>query len=315
MPGSGDPFLERLYLSLRDLTSDQRRVILAVSGGADSLALMLGATRLSDRLKARLAVVTVDHGLHARSRREANTVVEKARALGLPAAVKRVSLRAGPGVEERARAKRYAALEAERKRRRFAWIATAHTASDQAETLLMRLARGSALLGAASILERRERVVRPLLFATRSEVREWLKAQGASWHEDPMNDDTSLLRTRVRTGVVPALERATDARVVVRLARFARLAFDDDQLLQAQADAAFARVRRAGDRIDSSGLNALEAPIARRVLTRWLKEHNLAVDGELIERMRHAIATGGVTGLPQRRLLKCRRGNVSIVIE
>jgi hypothetical protein len=62
-------------------------------------------------------------------------------------------------------------------------------------------------------------------------------------------------------------------------------------------------------------LKALERPIVRRVLSRWLKELDLAVDGELIERMRHAIATSGVTALPQRRLLKCRRGNASIVIE
>jgi tRNA(Ile)-lysidine synthase len=246
---------------------------------------------------------------------EASNVVEHARRLGLPAVVRRVSLKKGPGVEERARAKRYAALEAERKKRRFAWVATAHTANDQAETLLMRLSRGSALLGAASILERRERVIRPLLFATRHEVRAWLKVQGVTWHEDPMNDDPSLLRTRVRASVMPALEAATDSRVGLRLARFARLASDDDALLQAQADEAYTRLRRARDRFDSRGLSALPPPLERRVLVRWLKELGLAVDGELIERMRHAVAAGGVTALPQRRLLKCRRGNAAIVIE
>jgi len=315
MPGSGDPFLEQLYVTLRDLTSDQRRVILAVSGGADSVALMLGATRLSDRLKASLAVVTVDHGLRAGSTAEAKHVARLARELGLAAAVRKVSLGSGPGVEERAREKRYAALEAERRKRRFHWVATAHTANDQAETLLMRLSRGAALGGAASILERRDRVIRPLLFATRAQVREWLKVQGASWHEDPMNDDPALLRTRFRKGVMPALEAATDGRVALRLARFARLASDDDALLCAQADAAFGQVRLGKNRFDAKRLKALPAPLERRVLARWLKEQQLAVDGELIERMRVAIERGGVTGLPGRRLLKCRRGNVSIVIE
>ncbi|MBK7858878.1 MAG: tRNA lysidine(34) synthetase TilS [Archangiaceae bacterium] len=253
MPGSGDPFLEQLYLSLRDLISDQRRLILAVSGGADSMALMLGATRLSDRLNARLRVVTVDHGLQTRSQVEAKRVVTAARALKLPATVKRLKLGRGAGVEERARLARYAALEAERKRHRFAWVATAHTASDQAETLLMRLSRGAALRGAASIRERRDRVIRPLLFATRGEVRAWLSGQGVRWHEDPMNDDARLLRTRVRQQVLPALEAATDPRVTLRLARFARLAADDDALLQAQADAAFERLRRAPDRFDQRG--------------------------------------------------------------
>src|SRR5438128_1073181 len=123
MPGSGDLFLESLYLSLRDLIGNERRVILAVSGGADSLALMLGAS---------------------------------------------------------------------------------------------------------SILERRDRVIRPLLFATRSEVRQWLSKQQLSWVDDPMNEDRALLRTRVRLDVLPALEKATDARVSLRLARFARFASDDD---------------------------------------------------------------------------------------
>ncbi|MBL8783259.1 MAG: TilS substrate-binding domain-containing protein, partial [Deltaproteobacteria bacterium] len=90
---------------------------------------------------------------------------------------------------------------------------------------------------------------------------------------------------------------------------------DDDALLGAQADAAFDRVRLGKNRFDAKGLKALPAPLERRVLARWLEEQGLAVDGELIERMRAAIVKGGVTGLPGRRLLKCRRGNVSIVIE
>ena len=279
------------------------------------MALMLGATRLSDRLKARLFVVTVDHGLSRGSAAEAKRVIDQAQALDLAAVAKRVALKKGPAVEERARAARYAALEAERKKRRFHWVATAHTASDQAETLLMRLSRGSALLGAASILERRDRVIRPLLFATRSEVRTWLKGESARWHEDPMNDDGTLLRTRIRHDVLPALEGATDARVAMRLARFARLASDDDALLQHQADEAYRRLRKAPMIFDARGLTALPAPLERRVLSRWLKELGLAVDGELIERMRSAIASGSVTGLPKRRLLKCRRGNAAIVIQ
>src|SRR5688572_14220442 len=120
MPGSGDPFLEQLYLSLKALCGARPHLILAVSGGADSLALMLGATRLSDRLRARLKVVTVDHGLSGGSQKVAQRVLEQARALGLSAQVKRLSLERGAGVEERARARRYAALEAARKARRFA---------------------------------------------------------------------------------------------------------------------------------------------------------------------------------------------------
>jgi tRNA(Ile)-lysidine synthase len=315
MPGSGDPFLESLYLSLRDLLLDQRSLILAVSGGADSMALLVGATRLSDRLKARLAVVTIDHRLRPTSKTEAEGVQAYARGLGLPAEIRRVKLAEGPGVEERAREKRYAQLEAARRKKRFAWVATAHTASDQAETLLHRLSRGSALLGAASILQRRDRVIRPLLFATRPQVREWLRGQKIAWLDDPMNEDLALMRTRMRKNVLPALEKATDPKVSLRLARFARFAADDDALLQAQADEAYVRLRRSERVFDARGLHLLEAPLARRVLSRWLRELKLPVDGELIERMRHAVEVNGVTGLPRRRLFQCRRGNAAVVIE
>jgi tRNA(Ile)-lysidine synthase len=315
MPGSGDPFLEQLYLALRDLISHPRRVILAVSGGSDSVALMLGATRLSDRLNARFVVVTVDHGIRTRSKREAAFVLKYARKLGLEASVKTLSLAGGPAVEERARDARYAALEAERVRRRFSQIATAHTASDQAETLLQRLARGSALTGAAAILERRDRVIRPLLFATRPAVRQWLKRQKAPFVDDPMNDDLSLLRVRLRKKVVPALAKATDSNVELRLARFARFAADDDALLQGLAEGEFQRLRRSADTLDVKGLAGLDAPIARRVIANWLRSLDLSVDGDLVERMRTAVACGGVTTLPRRRLLKCRRGNATIVIE
>jgi tRNA(Ile)-lysidine synthase len=315
MPGSGDPFLEQLYIALRDLISPKRAVILAVSGGSDSLALMLGATRLSDRLNARFVVVTVDHGLRTGSKREAAFVVRYARELGLVSKVKTLKLRRGPGVEERARDARYAALETARKAARCDQIATAHTASDQAETLLQRLSRGSALTGAASILERRERIIRPLLFATRPQVRQWLRRQRVDWVDDPMNEDVSLLRVRLRRRVLPALERATDPKVALRLARFARFAADDDALLQGRAEAEFRSLLRAPETIDARAFNALPAPIGRRVVATWLRSLDLSVDGELIERMRNAIATGAVTTLPRRRLLKCRRGNATIVIE
>jgi tRNA(Ile)-lysidine synthase len=315
MPGSGDPFLEQLYLAFRDLISPKRRVILAVSGGCDSMALMVGATRLSDRLNARFVVVTIEHGLRTESKREAAFVMRYARALGLDASVRALKLTRGPAVEERARQARYEALDAERRKRRFEQIATAHTASDQAETVLQRLARGSALTGAASILERRDRVIRPLLFATRPEVRQWLRRQRVAWVEDPMNEDLSLLRVRLRRRVLPALERATDRRVALRLARFARFASEDDALLQAEAERAFVALKKGPETLDAKGLNTLSAPIARRVLATWLRSLKLKVDGELVERMRTAVGSNGVTALPLRRLLKCRRGNATIVIE
>ncbi len=278
------------------------------------MALLVGATRLSDRLNARFFAVTVDHGLRAESKREAAFVMTSARALGVDSSTVRLRMARGPGIEERARDARYTALDAQGRKHRYANFATAHTASDLAETLLQRLSRGSALTGAASILAQRDRIIRPLLFATRPQVRAWLRSQKIDWVEDPMNDDASLLRVRLRKRVLPALERATDPKVALRLARFARFASEDDAFLMAEAETAFVRLRRSPTSLDSLGFASLPAPIARRVLARWLATLQLPVDGELIERMRTAAAQNGVTTLPRDRLLKCRRGNATIVI-
>jgi len=145
------------------------RVLLAVSGGGDSLALLVGSAALRQPLDLKLEIATLDHGLRAGSDAEGRAVEKLSAELGLSWHTRALSLAAGPGVEARARRARYQALEEIRRAQGLDWIATAHTASDQAETVLMRLARGSALSGAAGILERRGRVIRPLLRCTRSQ--------------------------------------------------------------------------------------------------------------------------------------------------
>jgi len=118
------------------------RILVAVSGGVDSLALLVAAAGVAG---GRTGVGSVDHGLRPEAAAEVARVRELARSLALPFHTESLSLRPGPGAEARARAARYAALERMAREHGYAAIATAHTADDQAETLLMRLARGSAL--------------------------------------------------------------------------------------------------------------------------------------------------------------------------
>ncbi|HET9452082.1 MAG TPA: tRNA lysidine(34) synthetase TilS, partial [Aggregicoccus sp.] len=203
-------------LVLRALSSSYQRerlvgssLLLAVSGGADSVALLVGSAQLAPALRLRLEVGTLDHGLRPECGAEVQAVLALAARLGLPAHARTLQLPADvPALEERARAARYAALEALRAERDLARIATGHTASEQAETLLMRLVRGSALKGARAIHASRGRLVRPLLALPRAALRDFLAEQGVGFHEDPMNADPRFLRARLRHAVLPALDAA-----------------------------------------------------------------------------------------------------------
>lgn len=267
--------------------------MLAVSGGADSCALLVGTARVREALGLRVEVATLDHGLRPEARQEVEAVVRLAARWGLPCHVRQLRLEPGSGVEARARVARYAALEALRHERGLQKVATAHTASDQAETLLMRLMRGTALRGAAGIHAVRPFLVRPLLERTREEIEAFLIEERVDFVVDPMNADPAFFRTRVREDVLPALERAAGFHVVPRLATFARLAAEDEALLERLADEAWRRLVLPGGGLDAVGLRALEAPLRRRVLVRLMTEAGAFVEEASLARALQAIDHGG----------------------
>nr|HEX4313278.1 tRNA lysidine(34) synthetase TilS [Kofleriaceae bacterium] len=178
----------------------------ACSGGADSLALADAAIEVAGA--AHVAVMTIDHGLAAGSAARADAVAAWARDRGAAGLVRRVAVaRAGQGLEAAARDARYAALGALADEVGACAILTAHTARDQAETVAMRILRGTGIAGLAGIPRRRGRVHRPLLALPRAAIDAYVAARGlAPWH-DPMNDDPALTRVRVRRDVLPALRR------------------------------------------------------------------------------------------------------------
>jgi tRNA(Ile)-lysidine synthase len=213
----------------------------------------------------------------------------------------------------RAREARYAALEAVRLERGLAAVATAHTASDQAETVLMRLARGTSLRGAAGILPTRGSVVRPLLECTREQIEAFLREQGVSFVVDPMNVDRRLFRARVRHDVLPVLSRAAGFEVTERLASFARLAAEDDALLSELAEAAWRRLALPEGSLDAVGLRALEPPLRRRVLARLLAQAGAAVDEATLGRVLEAVAQGRSATLSGGLQLRAAGGSVRCI--
>jgi tRNA(Ile)-lysidine synthase len=243
-------------------------VLVAVSGGADSVALLWILTTLAPAWRVDLHVLHVDHGLRAGSARDGDFVRALAARLGVPADVERVQV--GPGsVEAAARAARYAALQAWADRLGASRIAVGHTADDQAETVLMRVLGGAGVRGLAAIPPVRGRVVRPLIEVRRQTVVAGLRAAGLDWIEDPTNRDPKFLRNRIRHEVLPLLAAAHRADVVPALARVARLARETLDALERTATLTLeglVRVEAGGLTLSRTALAALPAPVAVEVL-------------------------------------------------
>jgi tRNA(Ile)-lysidine synthase len=205
-------------------------LLVAVSGGADSVALLWLLARWSaSTARARLHVATIDHGLRPESRAEAERVADLAGALGLPHTILSWSGDKPPsGIEAAAREARYALLSRHARDVGVDHMATAHTLDDQAETVLMRLAAGSGPAGLAAMRPRVERPdglvhVRPLLGVAKARLIATLTAEGIGWSEDAMNRDPAFARPRLRaSATVLAREGLTAERLVVLARRMAR---------------------------------------------------------------------------------------------
>lgn len=299
--------------TLRRLLGRQTRVLLAVSGGADSACLLWAATACAPLLGLHLEVAWIDHGLRSESAEEGRLVEEFAARKNVLFHTRAVEVGHAPGLEARARHLREQALEEIRAMQHLEAIATGHTASDQAETLLMRLARGSSLRGAAGVLARKGLFIRPLLGLTRGEVEAYLARQGVSFATDRMNADPAFLRVRIRTRVLPALETAAGPGVARRLARFAAVAEEDARLLDTLADAAWQRLQLVEGQLDAVGLRALEPPLQRRVMAQLLEGAGHEVNGVRLDAALRALARNRRTGLGGGWMLETAGGRVRLV--
>jgi tRNA(Ile)-lysidine synthase len=205
-------------------------LVLAVSGGPDSVSLMWLAARWRKSLShgPRLVTVTVDHGLRREAAREARSVKELARALDLPHRTVRWSgAKPATGVPAAARTARYRLLARAARREGATHILTAHTRDDQAETLLMRLLRGSGIGGLSAMARESARegviLVRPLLSLPKSRLLATLKRAGIGYADDPTNRDITFTRPRLRAMLPLLAAEGGDARSLARLAsRLAR---------------------------------------------------------------------------------------------
>ncbi|MGW3946069.1 tRNA lysidine(34) synthetase TilS [Micrococcus endophyticus] len=319
--------LHRAVAALRPvLAAHDGGALVGLSGGADSCALAVAAAALrGTRAGAALGpvgAVVVDHGLQAGSADVAEAAARVARTLGLePVLVRRVAVReAGDGPEAAARRARRGAFADAAREAGAGLVLTAHTADDQAEQVLLGLARGSGTRSLAGIpaggaLPGGTALARPLLGLTRADAEAICRWAGVRWWEDPHNADPALLRSRVRTRVLPALEDLADGLgpgVREGLVRTAAIAAEDAAALEQWAARALAECRAPGRgdvvvRLDLAAFAALPPAVRHRVLglavveaggPRPTRERTLAVDALAVPADPGAGGSAGPVELP-----------------
>ena len=249
----------------RHLLQRSSRVLVALSGGPDSSALLAALAALRDAgALAAVDACHVDHGLRPDAHQDAEACRGLCRGLAVPLRTIAVSVPRTGNLQAAARRVRYAALREAADAVGATCIATGHTRSDQAETVLLRLLRGSGARGLSAIPPRRGAIVRPLIDRSRGEVVAYLRERGLGWRDDPTNATPRFLRNRVRAVALPVLEGLAPG-LERRLAQAADLLRQDERALDGLASAAIGpRARRA----EVAVLLALPVAVRRRALRR-----------------------------------------------
>jgi len=311
----------RLHTFPRLLFAEWRRlklplnetIIVAVSGGADSTALLLALDELNkaNRTSLTICAAHLDHGIRQDSKEDAQWVRQLARKLGLKAVIGRADVKAeasaaSENLEQTARRLRYEFLERTARRLHAKFVLTAHTMDDQAETVLLRLIRGTAGEGLSGMDALRPlskgspiTLVRPLLWGRRVQMEEYCHQRQIDFLHDEMNDDERFARVKIRKQLLPLMQQV-NKKVVEALSRTASLLKDDGAVLVNDADLLLTRAMEGTPVNPETNLPALRVDVLadsppavrRRALRKWISNgrgssrrlemvHLIAVDGLL----------------------------------
>ncbi|MBA3533998.1 MAG: tRNA lysidine(34) synthetase TilS [Ardenticatenales bacterium] len=306
-------WLERLRHAVEAGPGVGSTLLVAVSGGGDSVALLHGLVRLRESLALRLVVAHLDHALRPESGTDAAFVGHLSLSLGLQCLRERrevaaIAEREGRNLEDTARRTRYALLESAARAVHANAIALAHTADDQAETMIMHLLRGAGLdglkgmtlLAPSPLPEARTPLFRPLLFIERAALREWLTLQNLLWQEDATNEELSRLRNRVRHRILPFLEEERPG-LRTRLARTAQSLSADHAWLEDETQRAWqrlAKLREGSVEFPRRSFLTLPIPLQRRLLRRAFFQLHPTTRDLSFEQVEQALALAarGVSG-------------------
>ena len=257
-------------------TKPGQKLLIAVSGGADSLALAAACEFEAKKLGLKIAAAVIDHSLQKDSDKVAAQTAKTLAVLGYEeVVVKKVAVGKAGGPEAAARTARYAALETIRKQTKSHFVVLGHTASDQAETVLLGLVRGSGSKSLSGMSEKTDVLLRPLLGIDRATTEAFCKDSGIKYWLDPQNQDKKYLRVRIRKHVLPFLEKMLGGSVATSLVRTADQLREDNIYLESQADKSFkkyAKVSASGISFDAKALSKLPEAILHRVIKKALDD-------------------------------------------
>ncbi len=239
--------VSKIRRSAQALDFSNKRVLLAVSGGPDSVAMLLAFTELSEPMNLQLRVATIDHDLRPDSWDDCLFVSDLSKQLGLKCVIQKVAINNTKGLEAAARQERYQSLERIAREGSEQIIATAHTLEDQIETILMRLGRGAGTQGLRGILPKRGLIARPMLEVSREEVADFLRLRQTIARQDSTNSCTDFTRNRVRAWVLPALSKSIGKQSFAAIARTCMVAQEDQLFLESVAHHRFRTLFRQND--------------------------------------------------------------------
>ena len=272
------PFEQKLAASWPPSAWQDVTVLLAVSGGADSVALLRAMAAVRVAGLGRLVVAHYDHALREQAPADAVFVEDLSRRLSLSTVCGRavpgeIAAAARDGLENAARAARYAFLEKSAHELGARYVCTAHTADDQAETILHRIVRGTGLEGLAGMARLRPlgpaaTLVRPLLTFRRAEIRDYLADLGQACREDETNDDLRFTRNRIRRDLLPRLAGEYNAGVTDALLRLSTIAAEVQHVLKDEVERLAARAVKAGQ----AGAIEFDCPILREARRHLVRE-------------------------------------------
>jgi tRNA(Ile)-lysidine synthase len=320
------------------LPTSGETIVVAVSGGADSTALLLALEELKNynKLYTGICVAHLDHRLRKSSSKDAKWVADLSAKLGFKSVIGRAKvLESDDNLEQAAREARYAFLERTAKRVSANYVLTAHTMDDQAETVLLRLMRGSASLGLGGMEPLRPlakhssiKLVRPLLWARRTETEAYCRLRKIQFLSDEMNDDLSFARVKVRKQLLPLMQSFNN-RIVEAISRTATQLREDGAVLVKNSDALLQRAAVSNEESGETKVPALDVKVLadtppalrRRALRQWLSSargstrrlemvHLLAV-----EKLLDGNAGGRVAELPGGGRVKRRRNRLEFESE
>ena len=251
-------------------------VLIGISGGIDSITLLYSLYFLSDKLKCSLIVAHANHGLRGeQSDREAEFVRKIADELKLPFVIEKIDVlgymgEKGLSKQAAARELRYDFFERAAKNTSANKIALGHNADDQAETVLMKLLRGSGASGIAGMRAVRDKIIRPLIEIKRDEITEFVKEKRLRYVEDPSNLEPYYLRNKIRLNLIPLLKEEYNPNIVDTLRETAEIIRDEDEFLESYC------LTILSDIIQSKGNEAIEIDVLK------LKNFHIAIQRRVI---------------------------------